>query len=330
MSLKNKSILVTGGAGFIGSHLVDKLIKEEPEILIVVDDFFVGKIENLREAREKFKGLKIYKQDASEYDKMKEILIDNGVDVIFDLATIPLPVSLERPRWAYEKNVNKCSALCELIRNDYFDILVHYSSSEAYGSLKYKPMDEEHPWNPTTPYAASKAAEDHLVFSYYRTFGIDMAIIRPFNNYGPRQNIGKYAGVIPLTIKRILNGESPIIYGDGKQTRDYIYVLETVESSIQVYNHKNTRGKAINIASGKEITIKEIVKTIAEHLGCDKPIVYKEPRPGDVRRHFADISLAKKLIGFKPAINFEEGIKYTLEWYKMSLSKGEPKRRAEM
>ena len=325
MSLKNKSVLVTGGAGFIGSHLVDRIIKEEPENLVVVDDFFLGSMQNLSEAKESFKDLKIYNQDASEYNKMEEIIIDNNIEVIFDLATIPLPVSLEKPRWSYETNIKRCLTLCELIRNDRFDTLIHCSSSEAYGSLKYKPMDEEHPWNPTTPYAASKAAEDHLVFSYYHTFGIDMAIIRPFNNYGPRQNVGNYAGVIPLTIKRILNGESPVIYGDGNQTRDYIYVTDTAEASIKVYNYKNTRGKVINIASGKEISINEIVNTIAKYLGYDKPIVYKDPRPGDVRRHFADISLAKKLIAFKPSVSFEDGIKYTIEWYKTLLSENKLK-----
>jgi UDP-glucose 4-epimerase len=318
--LKNKSVLVTGGAGFIGSHLVDRIIIENPDTIVVVDDFFMGKKRNLGKAQENFNSLEIYKQDACEYDKMKKIITDNNVDVIFDLATIPLPVSLEKPRWAYEKNVNRCLTLCELIRNGFFDILIHYSSSEAYGSLKYEPMDEEHPWNPTTPYAASKAAEDHLVFSYYHTFGIEMGIIRPFNNYGPRQNVENYAGVIPLTIKRILNGESPIVYGDGLQTRDYLYVIDTADASVHVFNHKVTRGKVINIASGKERTIKEIITTIAEYLECQAPIVHNPPRPGDVRRHFADISLAEKLIGFEPTVSFKEGIKQTIEWYKNLLS----------
>ncbi|MBU7011593.1 MAG: GDP-mannose 4,6-dehydratase [Theionarchaea archaeon] len=320
MSLKNKSVLVTGGAGFIGSHLVDRIITEEPDTVIVVDDFFVGKMQNLHKAQEACESLKIYNQDACEYNKMKEIITGNDVDVVFDLATIPLPASLERPRWSYEKNVNRCLTLCELIRNGFFDVLIHYSSSEAYGSLKYEPMDEKHPWNPTTPYAASKAAEDHLVFSYHYTFGIEMAIIRPFNNYGPRQNVEKYAGVIPLTIKRILDGESPIIYGDGHQTRDYLYVTDTTDASVQVFNHKTTRGKVINIASGKERTIKEIVTIIAEYLECHAPIVCNPPRPGDVRRHFADISLAKKLIGFEPTVPFKEGIRQTIEWYRNLLS----------
>lgn len=316
MSLKNASVLVTGGAGFIGSHLVDRLIGEEPETLVVVDDFFMGHMRNLKDAQAAFPDLIIYQQDARSFPEMKKIVTDNNIDIVFDLATIPLPVSLEKPRWSYERNVERCLTLCELIRKDCFNTLVHFSSSEAYGSLQYEPMNEDHPWNPKTPYAASKAAEDHLVFSYYHTFGIDMTIIRPFNNYGPRQNIEHYAGVVPITIKRIFQGESPVIYGQGLQTRDYLFVTDTARASIDIFNCKAARGKVINIASGKERTIKEIVHAIAEYLEYTGQIRYEEKRMGDVQRHFADISLARELIGFEPTISWEEGLKITIEWYK--------------
>jgi UDP-glucose 4-epimerase len=203
-----------------------------------------------------------------------------------------------------------------LARNDCFDKLVHFSSSEAYGSAAYIPMDENHKLGALTPYAASKAAADLLVLSYYKVFGIDASIIRPFNNYGPRQNEGTYAGVIPLTIKRIFAGESPVIYGDGEQTRDYTYVTETADAAIQICTCKRTRGKILNIGSGKETSINTLVKIITRLLDCDKPIVYKRQRPGDVRRHIADISLAQKLINFKQKIDLEEGMKKTIEWYK--------------
>ena len=180
-------------------------------------------------------------------------------------------------------------------------------------------MDEDHKLGALTPYAASKAATDLLVLSYYKVFGIDTSIIRPFNNYGPRQNEKSYAGVIPITIKRILAGESPVIYGDGEQTRDYIYVTETADATIQIYNQKNTRGKILNIGSGKETSINTLVNTIIRLLNWDNPIIYEKPRPGDVRRHIADISLAKKLINFKQKIDLEEGMKGTLEWYKEKL-----------
>ena len=315
MSLKNKSVLVTGGAGFIGSHLVDRLIREEPERIAVVDNFFLGKESNLQEAQRDYPSLKIYHQDASDYGKMKEILETEGVQVVFNLAVIPLPASLTQPRWSFEQNINVALTICELAREEKFQTLVHFSSSEVYGTSEYAPMDEKHPLNGTTPYAASKAACDQLIFSYCRTFGIKASIIRPFNNYGPRQNEKSYAGVIPLTVKRILRGEAPVIYGDGKQTRDYLYVTDTANAAVQIYNHNNTRNKVLNIASGKEISIKTLIEAIAGYMKFEKPIVYEEERPGDVRRHIANIYLAEDLIGFKPTVEIEEGLKRTIDWY---------------
>lgn len=321
MGLQNKSVLVTGGAGFIGSHLIDRLIKERPSNIVVVDNFFLGKKSNLNEAKLNYPQLKIYHQDASDYEAVKDILKSGAIQVVFNLAIVPLPASLVRPRWTYEQNTNLTLCLCELARDGYFDTLIHFSSSEACGNCQYAPMDENHPLNPTTPYGASKAATDLLVLSYINTFRIDASIIRPFNNYGPRQNEGNYVGVIPLTIKRILSGEAPIIYGDGKQTRDYVYVTETADAAVQIYNHQNTRGKVINIASGKEITINKLVKLIAEYMGYEKDITYENERPGDVRRFIASISLAQHLVEFTPRINLEEGLRSTIEWYQGKLWK---------
>lgn len=316
MSLKNKSVLVTGGAGFIGSHLVDRLIEEKLSDLVVVDNFFLGKESNLEEARANYPKLKILRQDASDYEALKRIATSENIQVVFNLAVIPLPASLEKPRWTYEQNVNITLCLCELARERYFDTLIHFSSSEALGTCQYAPMDENHPLNPTTPYGASKAATDVLVLSYVNTFNIDASIIRPFNNYGPRQNEGSYAGLIPLTIKRILSGEAPVIYGDGKQTRDYIYVTETADAAVELYNHQDTRGKVVNIASGDEISVNKLVKLISQYMGSGRDIIYESERPADVRRFIASINLAQHLINFKPRIGLEEGIKSTIEWYK--------------
>ncbi len=310
---------MTGGAGFIGSHLVDRLIKEEPENLVVVDNFFLGKQRNLKSAKEKYPGLKIEYRDASDIDAIRGILEMESVDVVFNLAVIPLLTSHDEPKKTWDININTTMVLCELLRKNHYSTLIHFSSSEAYGTADKIPMDEEHPLNPTTPYAASKAAGDHLVTSYHKTFGIDASIIRPFNNYGPRQNEGSYAGVIPITIKRILSGMPPVVHGDGEQTRDYIFVANTADAAIDIYRHKDTRGRILNIASGEEITINKIIKTIAEFLDYNKPFIYEPQRIADVRRHKADISLAKKLIDFEPKIRFEEGIKETIEWYKSNI-----------
>lgn len=325
MRLNNKSVLVTGGAGFIGSHLVDRLILENPDNLVVADSFFLGKKENLNDAMKNYPDLKILNQDCTEYEQMKVIMENEGIDVVFNLAVIPLPASLEKPAWTFKHNVDIAASLCELARNDLFDTLIHFSSSEAYGTSVYAPMDENHPLNGTTPYAASKASSDLLVSSYCETFGIDTSIIRPFNNYGPRQNDQSYAGVIPITIERILQGGVPVIFGNGEQTRDYLYVTDTVNAAINVYKNNKTRNRVLNIASGKEISIKYLVTFIAKYLDCENKIIYEPPRIGDVKRHIANVYLAEDLIQFKPEVTFEEGLKKTIDWYKSSFTRGEPK-----
>ena len=315
MSLKNKSILVTGGAGFIGSHLVDGLISHEPERIAVVDNFFLGKRRNLEEAKKRFPALRIYDQDASVKEKVGKIIEKEGTEVVFNLAILPLPASLEKPAWVFTHNNDITLSFCELAREDAFDTLIHFSSSEAYGNSLSGPMDENHPLNGTTPYAASKAACDLLVYSYEQTFGIDASIIRPFNNYGPRQNDGSYAGVIPLTIKRIINKEPPVIFGDGKQTRDYIYVTDCIDAAIKIYLSQRTRNKVLNIASGKEVRIDHLLKMIADIMGFKGRILHEPDRPADVRRHIANVYLAEDLIDFKPTVELKDGLKKTVAWY---------------
>ncbi len=180
-------------------------------------------------------------------------------------------------------------------------------------------MDEKHPSICTTSYAASKAASDQLVFAYCDSFGLDASIVRPFNNYGPRQNDESYAGIVPLTIKRILKGESPVIYGDGKQTRDYLFVTDTADAAIKVYGCANSRNKALNIASGKETSIEFLVRAIAECMRSTREIVYEAERPGDIRRHIANTYLAEDLLGFRPTVDLTEGLRITIDWYKKEL-----------
>jgi len=318
LKLEHSGVLVTGGAGFIGSHLVDRLVGERPERLIVVDNFYFGKdkMRNLVSAKARFPSLKTYHQDATKMRSMSQVLKNENIDVVFNLAVVCLPVSLTRPKWTYDTNSAISSTLCELLRKDCYKTLVHFSSSEAYGDAEQVPMDESHSLKPSTPYGASKIASDHLVLSYIRTFGVDASIIRPFNAYGPRQNEGSYAGVIPLTIRRILEGDSPMIHGDGLQTRDYTYVTDTADAAVKIYYAKSTRGKVLNIASGKEMSIKNLISKIAELMNCRKPITYAAPRPGDVRRFIGSNALAKKLINYEPKVDFNEGLRLTTDWYR--------------
>jgi UDP-glucose 4-epimerase len=315
-SLTGRSVLITGGAGFIGSHLVDRLIRESPANLVVVDNLFLGKDDNLDQARRAFPALKCYRADASRYDALEQILDAEGIEVVFNLAVIPLPTSLERPRWTIDTNVALTTAACELLRQGHYRTLIQFSSSETYGSARTVPMDENHLMAPTTPYAASKLAGDHVALSYRETFGLDVAIVRPFNGFGPRQNEGAYAGVIPIVVRRALRGEPVTIFGDGEQSRDFIFVRDIADAAVRIYEEPATRGRVLNIASGREVSINYLVRTLFEIVGNDVPVRHEPGRPGDVRRHVGGVELARHLIGFAPRTGLRDGLAETVAWYR--------------
>jgi UDP-glucose 4-epimerase len=307
---------VTGGAGFLGCFLCDKLINYSIEKLIIVDNFSLGKMSNLNKIKNRDDVI-IYKIDASNLLKMNKIFDSEDIDIVFNLAVIPLPMSLIKPKETIDKNILITSTICELQLKNKFKTLIHISSSEAYGTAVYtlKSMNEEHPTYPTTPYAASKLACDHIVLSYAKTFNLDVSIARPFNMYGPRQNDASYAGVIPITIKRILKGECPIIFGDGLQTRDYSFVEDIASVIPKFYEEKDTRNKVINLATGHEISIKYLIEKIAELMSYKGEIKYLPSRIGDVRRHVGDITLAQKLLNYSPKTDLQTGLLATIDWY---------------
>ncbi len=316
MSLAGENVLVTGGAGFIGSHVVDRIVAEEPANLVVVDNLFLGKERNLDGARRAFPGLRFYREDVGGFEAMATILAAEEIDVVFDLAVVPLPTSLQRPRWTVEINVAAATTLCELLRTGRFRTLIHFSSSEVYGTARYVPMDESHPLVPSTPYAASKASADHIVLSYRETFGVDVSIVRPFNTFGPRQNEGAYAGVIPIVTQRALRGEPVVIYGDGEQTRDFTHVADVAEAAVRIYEEPSTRGRVLNVASGREVTVNALVNELLDVVGEEVPIVREPARPGDVRRHCGSVALAAELIGFAPRRSLRAGLEETVRWYR--------------
>jgi UDP-glucose 4-epimerase len=316
-TIKGKHVLITGGAGFIGSHLADLLIKKGVGQLSVIDNFYLGNTFNLAEAYRQMPGVRLLEVDASDDRAMREALSRlKAVDVVFDLAVIPLPTSLVRPQFCFDTNVRITSVLCELLREGCFETLVHFSSSEAYGSARTVEMDEDHPLDPLTPYAASKAASDHLVRTYAATFGVDALVVRPFNNYGPRQNDQQFAGVIPTILKCAFEGSIFTIFGDGQQTRDYIYVTDTVRAVLNLYEYPRARGKVVNIGSGQEISIIDLKTKIEQILDRAIPAEYRDPRPGDVHRHRANVALLKSLIGFEQRVSIDEGLARTVEFYR--------------
>ena len=316
LSLAGKNVLVTGGAGFIGSHVIDRLVVDQPASVVVVDNLFLGKVSNLAAALRAFPSLAFYQQDASDYEAMREILLAERIDVVFEMAVVPLPTSLVRPRWTCDVNLSAATVICELLREGCFETLVHFSSSEVYGTARSIPMDEQHPLEPCTPYAASKAGADHVVASYHKTFGLDVTTVRPFNGFGPRQNEAAYAGIIPIVITRALAGEAVVVHGDGEQTRDFTYVGDIAEAAIQVYREPATRGLVVNVASGREVSVNQLVASLLGALGSDVPVTHEPPRPGDVRRHCGSPALLEQLTGFRAAQSMDEGLRHTVAWYR--------------
>lgn len=311
--IKNSTILITGGAGFIGSHLVEQLMMNEAKQVIVVDNMFLGNRENLSDALSK--GMVLYVDDAELKGSLEYIIEKHKIDIVFNCATKALNYSFINPSNAYMTNVIVLNNLLELQRKGAFKTLCHFSSSEVYGSAQYEPMDEQHPILPTTAYAAGKAAADTMLHSYVNMFGLDAFIVRPFNNYGPRQNYeGPLSGVIPATIMKLLNGDAPEIHGTGLQSRDYIYVVDTIDSIIKVYDVIK-RGDCVNIAAGNHIAIKEIILKLSKILNYKGPILYKDCRPADVACHHAGNQKIKSMIDFN-LVDFDEGLLKTVRWYK--------------
>lgn len=317
-TLRGRSVLVTGGAGFIGSHLVDRLVNESPRRICVIDNLWLGRPENLSEARRRRPDIELLIVDATRPRAVRDALAKAQADVVFNLATIPLPASHQRPRWSVENILKMTTVLVDLARLGEFGTLVHCSSSEVYGSAVTIPMAEDHPLNPETPYAAAKAGADLIVQSYWETFGIDATIIRPFNTYGPRQNDRDYAGIVPITLRRIQRGEPPVIFGDGEQTRDYIYVSDTVDALVRAYVVPASRRRVINVASGVEVSINALVASLCRLSGALHPPLRLPARVADVRRHHADISAAREILSFHPRVGLEEGLQLTVDWYRAS------------
>jgi len=307
---------VTGGAGFIGSHLVDRLLERNFKV-IVLDDFSSGNINNIWHHLTN-KGFKLVR--GSVLDKELVYSVVSNVDLIVHLAAqVHVDRSILEPEYTVQVNTIGTLNVLEAARKHEVELIIHMSSCEVYGTARYVPMDEKHPLNPTSPYAASKAAADRLAYSYYNTYKLPVVIVRAFNVYGPRQRDKGYAAVIPKFIRRVLGRRPPVIYGDGKQTRDYLYVDDMIRALELVMEHgEKLVGMAVNIGSGCEVSILELAYKILELADMQSELkpVFAPSRPGEVRRLIADIELAERELGFRPSIPLEEGLKRLIEWYK--------------
>jgi UDP-glucose 4-epimerase len=320
--LNVRRALVTGGAGFIGSHLVDRLLAAGSARVVVVDNFFLGKRENLEEAvAAGGDRLRIVNDDATDLPAMREIVERERIEDVYNLATKPLEYSFDNPAGAFDVNTRLAVTWGELLRKGHYARLVHTSSSEVFGSAKTRPMREDHPRNPTTPYAAGKAAADLLLLSYVRTFDLDIRILRPFNNYGPRQNWGLYSGVVPKTAQRLLEGLPPIVHGDGKQGRDFVYVEDVADALLRAAAEPKARGGEFNIASGEETPIHDVLAALCEAAHFRGEWVREPRRAADVDHHIGDGARLRDVVGYRPTTELRQGLARTFSWYATRLSR---------
>jgi UDP-glucose 4-epimerase len=308
-------MLITGGAGFIGSHLCDKYTKEGHTVLCL-DNFMSGNLMNVKHLLNN-RNFKLIKGDIRDFDLLEKIMRD--VDVVFHLAAqIHVDRSYIEPRLTYDVNVMGTQNVLEVARLHDAKRIIYASTSEVYGSAQYCPIDEKHPLNAPHPYGASKIAADRMCYAYIQTYGMNIAIVRLFNTFGPRQRDVGYGGVISIFTRRILKGMPPIIYGDGQQTRDYTYIDDAVRAYDLVLNHDEPLIEPINFGSGREETIIDLANMLIELSGkkADIKPVHVEPRIGEVIRLIANADKAKKLLGWEPKCKLEDGLGKFVKWYR--------------
>jgi UDP-glucose 4-epimerase len=304
-------ILVTGGAGFVGSHLCDRYTKKG-DTIICLDNFMNGNLINIRHLLN-YRNFKLINGDVRDYDLLEKIMRD--VDAVYHLAAqIHVDRSIIEPKLTYEINVLGTLNILEIARIYDVEKIIHASTSEVYGSSQYAPMNENHPLDASHPYGASKIAADRMCLAYIKTYGMNICIMRPFNLYGPHQKDSGYGGAISIFIKRVLNNMPPIIFGDGTQSRDYTYIDDIVEAYDIILNYKHVLTEPINFGTGKEISINQLASEIINIFGKDIEPVHVDARPGEVQRLIADISKAKK-IGWEPRYSIHQGLEKLVDWY---------------
>lgn len=313
MLIKGKRILVTGGAGFIGSHLVDVLVGSGNSVL-ALDNFTSGRRENL--AHHKGNELvKIVEGDIRDKALVKNIM--RGIDIVYHLAVQCLRVSINDPEINHEVNATGTLNLCMAAKDSSVERFVYISSSEVYGTAISAPMDELHTREPTTVYGASKLAGEKYSLAYYRTYKMPSMVVIPFNTYGPREHLeGAYGEVIPKFVLRAISNVPPIIFGDGLQTRDFTYVSDTVRGIVMASECDAMVGQTVNIARGKEVSIRDLAEKIYRKLGkAEVTPLFEKERPGDVSRHFAATGKAEELFGFRAEVGIEEGLDKFIKWF---------------
>ncbi len=308
----SSKFLVTGGAGFIGSHLAEELVQRGHQVRIV-DDFSTGKKENVASFLDKIELITGDIRDIEVCTRSAE-----GMDfVLHQAALTSVPHSIENPLLTNEINIKGTLNLLLASREAKVRRFVFASSAAVYGDDPHLPKKEEVVGASLSPYALSKRVGEMFCQLFARTFGLSTVCLRYFNIFGPRQDpASQYASVIPLFISSMLKNEKPVIFGDGEQTRDFLFVSNAVEANMLAVEADRLGGEVFNIGYGEETSINQLARKINEILQMNIQPAYDEPRLGDIKRSFADISWARKMLKYEPMVDFNEGLKRTIRWHK--------------
>jgi nucleoside-diphosphate-sugar epimerase len=309
------TVVVTGGAGFIGSHIAAALTKSGARVR-VLDDLSTGHRENLEEIGA---GIDFIQGSVADEDLVSKAL--EGAEVVFHEAAIPsVPRSVESPRQTHLASVDGTFSLLLAARDRKVRRVVYAASSSAYGDQPTLPKSEQMLPDPLSPYAVAKLVGEYYCSVFTRVYGLETVSLRYFNVFGPRQDpTSQYSGVVSRFISALLGNERPVIYGDGEQSRDFTYIDNIVAANLSAANAPGAPGKVINVANGERITLNQLLAELKELTGRhDVNADYAEPRVGDVRHSLADNSLARELLGYESKIGLREGLQRTIDWWKAS------------
>lgn len=309
-------VLVTGGAGFIGSHLVDELLGRGYKV-VVLDDFWSGRLDNLTQHL-KNDDFKLVEGDVRGRSVVGEAM--DGVDAVVHLAAlVDVEESVNNPFETHDVNVNgTLNVLKEAVRKG-VKRFVYASSTAVYGEGNPLPLREDHPLKPISPYAASKVSAECYCRAFHSCYSLDTIILRYFNVYGPGQNRSSYSGVITRFLQNALNDEPLVIYGDGKQTRDFVYVNDVVEATVLALENDYSKGEILNVCTGNPVTINELAHVVKEVTKKDLKVTYDKPRKGDIKNNYGDPSKAEEILGFKAKISLKNGLKQYKQFYSFAV-----------
>ncbi|MCC6748315.1 MAG: SDR family oxidoreductase [Deltaproteobacteria bacterium] len=308
--------LVTGGAGFIGSHLVRRLVRLGHRVR-VLDNFSTGRRANLAEVAAR---VELVEGDVAD-PAVAHRAVD-GVEYVLHQAALPsVPRSIADPLTTHHSNVEGTLQLLIAARDAGVRRVVQASSSSVYGDTETLPKAESHPLAPRSPYAASKAAGEHYGHAFFRSYGVPYVALRYFNVFGPGQDpASQYAAVIPRFIRAYLRGETPVVVGDGLQSRDFCFVENVVNANLLACQSTRAPGHSLNVACGERTTLLGVLELLAEHVGRRLPPRHDPPRPADVRHSLADLTLSHDILGYRPEVLFPEGLRRTVDWFRAHLS----------